>query len=250
MNSIQQLQTHIQLNVPAVEMEMDEPKDKENGRWFLDIILGEKKIVVEWLEAKGFRMIVCGEGFQQDTEELFNTLESITPRINELLSPPKPAVKNHKIAVMIPVDRVHRSYMVVRATHTMPWPHLRHKIKGIGGMVELTDASNLDAAKREMEEEFPGWLIRDPGSKFIELDPVTRPWGDKGDTQTWHGFVVYTDLGAHSFQKARQVATESSPEIWYVDQGPQLYSEKTDFMDGFDEVVVQAISKSIGWDRE
>jgi 8-oxo-dGTP pyrophosphatase MutT (NUDIX family) len=158
--------------------------------------------------------------------------------------------KNRDIAVVVPVDRVHRSYMIVRATHTMPWVPMRYKLKGVGGLVEKSDTSMWDAAKRELEEEFPGWLIKDPGSKVITITPVVVPWGEphgniaEGDTQTWHSFVIYTDLGAHSFRNACRVATESLPEIRYINDGP-LKAEDTAV--GFDQVIYTAVSESVGW---
>lgn len=124
------------------------------------------------------------------------------------------------VAVVIPFDVANRNYMIVRSTNWHPVPSFRHKLKGIGGVVDEEEEPET-AVRRELAEEQPGWFLRIPGASMI--------WGGKGTpggggmrfagTVTgaevvWHVFVVPTDLGLRSFRAARASATESTPEVW------------------------------------
>ncbi|HEY4511802.1 MAG TPA: hypothetical protein VJH55_03105 [Candidatus Paceibacterota bacterium] len=63
---------------PAVTVTMDEPADKENGLWHLDLVQGEKRVTVGWKREKGFglsetsafKQVVYGEGWEHVTTSL------------------------------------------------------------------------------------------------------------------------------------------------------------------------------------
>lgn len=145
-------------------------------------------------------------------------------------------------AMLIPFDPYNRTYMVVRSTNWHPVSAFRHRLKGIGGVIEAGEVPSV-AVARELDEEQPGWFERIPGTskKFGEA-PITAENGlhsvgtfeEKGIH--WHLFIAPTDLGLHSFRKARAVATESTPEIWSLGSVPA----EADCLPGFREVIRMA----------
>lgn len=126
-----------------------------------------------------------------------------------------------KIANIIPFDPRTKQIMLVRSTHSHPIFECRHKVKGIGGYVEEGETPQ-QAAYRELQEEFPNWLIRTPGTKPKALTPVYTPGKQRDEQIEWNAIVINTTLGHYAFQKAREVAKESSPEIWTLDSFPSI----------------------------
>lgn len=132
-------------------------------------------------------------------------------------------------AVLIPFDPNNQSYMVVRSTNWHPKPEFRHKLKAIGGLMEPGETIRA-CVFRELAEEHPGWFLPVPGTSKGFGDEGSKLAADGGLYEVsdpiqqngicWHVTTAPTDLGQHSFFKARSVATESTPEVWSIGDIP------------------------------
>ena len=147
-------------------------------------------------------------------------------------------------AIIIPFDPMNRTYMVVRSTNWHPVAAFRHKLKGVGGIVEEGEAPEV-AVLRELDEEQPGWFARvpgtgkrwgEPGTQVAAVNNLHKAGEATAKDIVWHVYLAPTDLGLHSFRKARSVATESTPEVWSLDAIPA----EEDCLPGFRDAILLA----------
>ncbi|MBX3076430.1 helix-turn-helix domain-containing protein [Candidatus Obscuribacterales bacterium] len=90
MNEIRQAQLFLTKAFPTAKITLDEPLVK-SGVWSLDLFLPDYHLVVAWQDGKGFGIVsndmhAYGEG----ADEVFETLDSVIPRIIELVATRRP----------------------------------------------------------------------------------------------------------------------------------------------------------------
>jgi DNA-binding XRE family transcriptional regulator len=85
MTPIEQLQKRVEQRFGDAQCELDVPAAPE-GRWFLDVSLGEQVLVVEWRPDRGFGISTpVNDAFGAGPDEVYPDLESVWERVRALL---------------------------------------------------------------------------------------------------------------------------------------------------------------------
>ena len=81
MNATKHLTTIIRNEFPEARLDMDAPDDPV-GRWFLDVVLDEYHLVVEWRENAGFGLSASGtDAFGEKPEEAYEDEQDAIRRV-------------------------------------------------------------------------------------------------------------------------------------------------------------------------
>ena len=85
MNPIEQLREVVRAVLPAAKADLDIPGDPL-GRWFLDLVRDDHRVVVEWMDSKGFGVSASTRaGLGEGPEETFQDFAAATERVVHLL---------------------------------------------------------------------------------------------------------------------------------------------------------------------
>jgi DNA-binding XRE family transcriptional regulator len=89
-NEIRQMQRFLVRAFPSARITLDEPL-VAGGVWSLDLLLPDYHLAVAWHKNKGFG-IVADEthGYGEGADEVYDDLETVLPRIVELISNKRP----------------------------------------------------------------------------------------------------------------------------------------------------------------
>lgn len=84
MNTIEQLRDVVMAVLPSVQADLDSPKNP-HGRWFLDLVLDNHRVVVEWSPRRGFGVSASDRaGLGEGPEEVYNDVAAAVERVLHL----------------------------------------------------------------------------------------------------------------------------------------------------------------------
>lgn len=85
MTAIEQLRDAVRAVLPSVRADVDPPADP-NGRWFLDLVQADHRVVVEWAPRRGFGVSASDRaGLGEGPEETYDDVAAATERVLHLL---------------------------------------------------------------------------------------------------------------------------------------------------------------------
>lgn len=152
MNPIESLKGHLVATQADIHAALDAPDDPA-GLWFLDLRLGDHRVVVQWHLARGFGVSAAVEdGFGEGPEEVFSRVEEARDRVLMLLQershtrPPREVrlrelreevarLTQEELAAQLGVQQAAVSKLERRSDTTVST--LRSAIEAMGGKLEL-----------------------------------------------------------------------------------------------------------------
>lgn len=98
MNEIQQIYEILQKEFSTAQIRLDTPLNQD-GVWFLDVFLPDYHLAIAWKKNRGFGLVselgsvFVSHGYGEGADEVYADLETVIPRIQQLITYKLPTIK-------------------------------------------------------------------------------------------------------------------------------------------------------------